>query len=127
VLGLIEPEGAAGGQGDLHQASPPFLSHGTACDALRLQSVEECLNVVAHQVELMDGVLFGRMHGDFRRRQREDQPAVTQIDVSKLEDIAQEGAIETRVRAVDDCVRASDLHGVGIVPQDGASVSAEIS
>src|SRR5262249_20573414 len=62
----------------------------------------EGLDVVAHQVELMDIVLVGGMHGHLGWRQAEDQPATADIDVRQLEHVTQECAIRVRLGAVDD-------------------------
>src|SRR5207247_6504549 len=70
------------------------------------------LDVVAHQIELVHAVLAGRMHGDFGRRQPEDQPSAAHIDVREREHVAQERAIGIGTRAVDDRMRA-DEHGLG--------------
>src|SRR5437870_10108777 len=50
------------------------------------------------------------MHGDLSGRQREDQPAASDIDVPILQDVAEELAVRLRVLAVDDGVGADDLH-----------------
>src|SRR5438128_10415973 len=50
------------------------------------------------------------MHGDLSGRQREDQPAASDIDVPILQGIAEELAARLRVLAVDDGVGADDLH-----------------
>jgi hypothetical protein len=42
------------------------------------------------------------MDGHFRRRQSEDQPAVSDVDVRQREHVAQERAVRLSVRAVDD-------------------------
>src|SRR5438132_11290734 len=50
------------------------------------------------------------MHGDLSGRQREDQPAASDIDVPVFQDVAEERAVRLRVLAVDDGVGADDLH-----------------
>ena len=62
----------------------------------------------SHQVERLRTVLLGGMHRHFRRRQREDQPAVAGIDVREFENVAQEGAIGIGILAVNDDVCTVD-------------------
>src|SRR5258706_2883054 len=48
------------------------------------------------------------MHGNLRRRQREDQPAPARVDRIETEYIADEVAVGLRIAAVDDGVSADD-------------------
>ena len=52
------------------------------------------------------------MNGELGRRQTEDQPAVPDVDVRQLEDVAKHRAVGLGVGAVDDRVCAVD-HGRG--------------
>ncbi|MGI8437126.1 MAG: hypothetical protein ACR2NX_09515 [Chthoniobacterales bacterium] len=54
---------------------------------------DEGVHVVAREEEFVHVVGVAGMHGDFRGRQTEDEPAVAGIDGGELQDVAQEGAI----------------------------------
>src|SRR2546425_1173152 len=82
--------------------------HRPAGDVVVLHFCDERLNVVAHEVELLDVVLVGRMDGNFRGRQSKDQPALTYIDFGKFEDVAQESAIGIGILTIDDRMCADD-------------------
>lgn len=43
---------------------------------------DEDADVVAHQIKLVHVVTLGWVHRDFRRRQTEDEPSATLVDVS---------------------------------------------
>jgi hypothetical protein len=66
-------------------------------------------HVIAHQVELVNVVLVGRMHRNFGRRQRKDQPSVPGIYRTVPEHVAKERTVPRGVLAVDDDVRSLDL------------------
>jgi len=68
-------------------------------------------------------VLFGRMHGDLGRRQREDQPAVTCIDRFVLQHVTEERAVSLGILAVDDDVSAVN-HALSVTSPDGAAQPA---
>jgi uncharacterized protein (UPF0548 family) len=76
------------------------------------------VDVVAHQEELVDVVLVGRMHRHLGWRQREDQPPVTRIDRLVLEHVAEERAVSVRILAVDDDVSAMN-HAPSVPPRAG--------
>jgi hypothetical protein len=81
VARLINAELSTTREVELRQHSPTHVLHLTARDVFRLHFGHERVYVVAHQVKLMLVVLFGRMHGDFRRRQPKDEPALTNVDL----------------------------------------------
>ena len=59
--------------------------------------LEQRFHVVGHQIQLVHVVLFPGMDRDLRRRQAENQPTSTHIDVGQPEHIAQERAVSFRV------------------------------
>ena len=71
---------------------------------------DELADVVTHKIELVAAVLVPRMNGDLRRRQPEDEPPFTDIDVRESEHVAQESSIRLGLLAVDDRVHTAD-HG----------------
>ncbi len=54
--------------------------------------------------QLVTTAALGRVHRDLRRREPEDQPAVTDVDVWEIEDIAKERAIRVRILRIEDNV-----------------------
>src|SRR6185312_10662123 len=96
---------------DLGQESPPLIGDRPASDVPRRHLADEGLDVVAHQIELVVRVLVGGMDGHLRRRQPEDEPPTTDVDVRQMKDVAQETAIRLWFRAVDDRMRADDHVG----------------
>ena len=66
------------------------------------------LDVVTHQVELVARWPVGRVDGDLRRGQGEDQPAPTDVDVREAEHVPEGGPVGIGVVAVEDHVRAID-------------------
>jgi hypothetical protein len=85
-----------------------LFRHRSTLYFLSLQRFHRRLEVVAHEVQFVHIVLFGRMKRSFRRRQRKDEPAVTGVHRAKFEDIAEEGAVRLRVLAVNDDVGSGD-------------------
>jgi hypothetical protein len=56
----------------------------------------------------MTVVLVRGVHGNFRRRQAEDQPPAAHVDVREPEHVAEEHAVRVWILAVDDGVRTCD-------------------
>jgi hypothetical protein len=83
---------------------PRFAAAHTASGHAR----DEGSDVVDHEIDFVFTALLGWVDRDLRCRQREDQPALSDIDVRKAEHIAKEGAIGLAVRAVDNHVCAVD-------------------
>src|ERR1700737_4975474 len=104
MLRLVEPDLPAARQEDRRQTAPALLLHRTALHFLPLQRFHRRLEVVAHEVELVQVVLLGWMKRSFRSRQRKNEPAVTGVHRGKLENIAKESAVAFRVLAVNDDV-----------------------
>ena len=98
---LIDTQLPAARKRHLRHETVALVLHRRASDAMALHLGDERLHVVTHQIELVDVVLLGRMNGHFSRRESEDQPAATNVDVRQLEHIAQECAIRFGIGAVD--------------------------
>ena len=107
----------------LHSARPPahaqefHLGFQFASRVLRplglflvalLHACDERVDVVAHEVELVNVVLTRRMHRNFSGRQTEDQPALVRVDIGKFQDVAQKSAIGFGVCTVNDRVSANN-------------------
>src|SRR5208337_1263954 len=108
VLWLVQPDLATSGENNRGQAAPAHLLHRTTLHFLPFQRLHRRLQVVAHEVQFVQVVLFGRMKRSFCGRQRKDEPAVTSIHRGKLENIAKESAIAFRILAVDDGMSTGD-------------------
>lgn len=67
--------------------------NGRTLHVVRRHCGNELIDVVAHQVELMLSIHFGRMKCDFRRWQRKDQPTFANIDIVELENVFEERAV----------------------------------
>src|SRR5262249_36822527 len=107
---LIDTELSTSRQRDLREQTPTLVLNGRARNAPLLHRGDELLDVVAHQIELVDVVILRGVDGHFCRRQTEDQPAFAHIDVRHPEHLAQKGAIGLRLLAVNDRMRSDD-HG----------------
>jgi hypothetical protein len=97
------------------EADPGQLPPGQGCHRLAVHLMllhlpDQLLDVIAHQVQLMDIIVFCRMDGKFRGRQAEDQPTFSGIDPCQAKYISQEGSIRLRIRTIDEHVSADD-HG----------------
>ena len=107
MFGLIEGKFAATRQRDGCENSPRLLADAGSADALAFELAHRRLEVVAHQVQPMPAVVAW-MNRELSRWQSEDEPAIASIDGVEAEDVAEEGAIGSRVGAVDDHMSAAD-------------------
>src|SRR5208282_2952435 len=107
---LVDADFAAAGERERGELSPTLLVYIRDSYVLRLQIVQRCGEVVAHEVELVLVVLFGIVECGFGGREGEDQPAVACVNGREFEDIAKEGAVGFGVFGVDHDVCAVD-HG----------------
>src|SRR6202044_1812681 len=82
-------------------------------ETLAVHVGDERVNVVAHQIKLVDVILLGGVHRHFCGWQREDQPAVTGVGVAVLQNVAEEGAVGVGVLAVEDDVSSMDHDAQG--------------
>ena len=106
---LVQPDLAATGQPETGEPPPSLLGY-VLCefDALGLQVTDRGFQVVAHEIQLVPGRTVGRVHGQFRRRDLEDQPPATSVDMRLPEDVCEEGTIRFRISAEQDDVTAVD-------------------
>src|SRR5262249_26888553 len=73
---LINTEFTSARKRQLSQESPALILHHAARNVRRFHARDECIDVVAHQIQLVTMVGVRRMDSDLRRRQSKDQPAV---------------------------------------------------
>jgi hypothetical protein len=93
------------------EPSPPLLGDLLGeFDALGLQVAHGGFQVVAHEVQLVPGWTVGRVCGQLRGRELEDQPATAGVDMRLTENVSEEGAIRLRITAEHDHVAPTD-HG----------------
>src|SRR5947207_14403258 len=99
MLRLVEAELPAAGQRDVNDPAPSLVGHRQL--DLRTpgaKHVDRVLEVLAHQIQLV-ARLAGRMDGDLRRRQGEDEPSSPRVDRVEAQDFAEEGSIAVRLAA----------------------------
>src|SRR6266542_3607863 len=65
---LIDAKGSAARQRDPREQTPTLILDRGAADIALLHLSDKCLDVVAHQIELVCIVFVGRMHGNYCRR-----------------------------------------------------------
>ena len=84
---LVQSDLAATGQPETGEPPPSLLGY-VLCelDALGLQVTDRGFQVVA-EIQLVPGRTVGRVHGQFRRRDLEDQPPATSVDMRLPEDV----------------------------------------
>src|SRR5215813_8212683 len=100
---LVERQLRAAWQPDRGEQSPALITDGSRrLDTLGRELVERGPDVVTHQVELVLGLIVGRMRGDLGRRQLEDEPAVTRVHAGEAEHVPEERPIALSVSGVDD-------------------------
>src|SRR5262249_16486778 len=94
---------------------------------------QNLLQVVAHEIEAgLEKRLPGRlavrgMDRELRGRQAEDQPAMADIDRGEAQDVAEEGAVRLRIRAVEEDVGTCDQGEImAHEPGDKGSESARV-
>src|SRR6186713_3576460 len=106
---LIHPDLAAAGQAKPGEPSPTLLG-----DVLRELNAPAAklahggLHVVAHEVQLLARRTVRGMHGQFRRRELEDQPSTARIHARLLENVGEERTVRFRIAAVQDDVASVD-------------------
>jgi hypothetical protein len=88
--------------------APALILDFVAGDAVFFHSSDELFEVVAHEIEFVNVVFIGGMNSDFGRRQTENEPAMADIHVRQLEDIAQKSAVCFGIRAVDNGMGTGD-------------------
>jgi hypothetical protein len=110
MVGLIHTKLPATWQPELRYQAIALVLDWVDRDPVSLHFCDERVQIVAHQVELVDVILLRWVHGNLGRRQSEDQPPVADIDVRKFKHITQESTVSLRVRAVNDRMRTTN-HG----------------
>jgi hypothetical protein len=111
---LVETDLAATRDGDGRQASPAYVANFRALHALVLKSGDRCLNVVAHQVQLVIDLAIRRVDAELCRGHREDDPSVAHINEWKLKHIAKKCADFVGIGGVNQRVYSCN-HGDGIL------------
>ncbi|MBI4909463.1 MAG: hypothetical protein HY820_37945 [Acidobacteria bacterium] len=107
---LIDAQFAASRKRDLREAPPSLLLHRRASGVVLFHCIDKGIDIVAHQVELVNAVLLPGVHRHLGGRQSEDQPALAGVDVREAQNVFQEGAVGFRILRIDDGMGASD-HG----------------
>jgi hypothetical protein len=79
-----------------------------ALHTTRRHVFDEGSHVIDHEIDFVLTTRIRGMDGDFRRRQREDQPTLTHVNTREAEHVAKKRAIGVGVRAVDDHVCSAD-------------------
>src|SRR5689334_21851575 len=108
---LVHAEGGAARQCDLRDAAPALFVNRRGLDALAMQLLARRVDVVAHEIELVEFLaVVGWMDGELTRRRREDQPAAPHVDRREAEHVAEERAGRVILLRVDQRVHADDSH-----------------
>jgi len=113
MSGLVQPHLAPARQAQARQAPPPGFGDCGERRSFSGQLVHRCVQVVAHQVELMRRGAFGGVHGDLGGRKLEDQPVGSGVDIRVVEHVPKEGTSGFGAVTVDDDVGAVD-HGTSL-------------
>src|SRR5450755_2445685 len=108
MLWLVEPDLSAPRQSDRSQTTPAFFFYRAALHLLTLQRLHRSLQVVAHEVQLVQVVLLGGMKRSLSRWQRKNQPAMPRLHCRKLKNVAKESAVAVRILAINDDVSSVD-------------------
>jgi hypothetical protein len=116
MVWLVKTNVTSTGQPDPGHRTPPCFFHFRTADALFLERHYQCLQIGAHQIELVPDISFGGMDGQFRRRQREDEPTVPRVNGRKTKDLLEEGPISRRISAVNDHVGTKDHELAPLAP-----------
>src|SRR6266849_2221018 len=106
MLRLIKADLASTGKPHLRNGTPSCFLNLRALNALLRQGSHLGFQAVAHEIEFVGTILIGRVECGFRRRQREDQPAMTRIHRLEPENVTEEGAVRFGVLTVDNYVSA---------------------
>src|SRR3982075_2951921 len=124
---LVQPQLAPPRQSQLRQPPPSGFGDSRERGTLGGQLSHGCVQVVAHQVQLVYRRGGGGGHGELGGRKLEDQPAGAGIDVRVVEHVSKEGTVGFGVAAVDDDVATIDHAGSVLVGRRGPAGAAAIS
>src|SRR5258708_18103199 len=108
MLRLVKANVTSAGKTDLCDRTPSRFFHVCHADTLLSECDDLGFQIVTHEKEFVPLERLGGMNGHFRRRQREDQPAVTGVHRGKSEDVPAEGTISRSILAVDDDMGTKD-------------------
>src|ERR1700687_4430074 len=106
MLRLIEGDSASTGELHLRDGTPRSFPNLRELDVLFREGSHLGFQVVAHQIELVNTILIGRMERGFCRRQGENQPASARIHGFESENIAEKCAVRLRLFAENNYVSA---------------------
>src|SRR5713226_2111105 len=106
MLRLIKADLASTGKPHLRNGTPSCFLNLRALNALLRQGSHLGFQAVAHEIEFVGTILIGRVECGFRRRQGEDQPAMTRIHRLEPENVTEKGAVRFGVLTVDNYVSA---------------------
>jgi hypothetical protein len=117
MLRLIQTDLTATGKLDPGDRTPSnFLNIGTR-HAFFVERGYLGLEIVAHEVEFVPGVLFVGMDRSFRWGQRKNHPSVASIYGLESEDILEEGAVSVRIFAEHDHMRTENHEPPPFLPR----------
>jgi hypothetical protein len=119
MLRLVESE--VGGARDVeggHKPPSRVASRAGELDPLLLELLDRCLDVVAHQIELMVAIPLRGMGRKLRWGELEDEPPASGVNRRKAEYIAKECPAGLRIARKDDRVRADD-HSASLLFRGG--------
>jgi hypothetical protein len=102
MLRLIEVDLASTRKPYLPNGAPPHLLNVRALNALLREGSQFGLQIVTHEIQLMDIILIGRVERGLCRRQSEDQPATTRIHGFEPKDVAEKCAVSLDIFTVDN-------------------------
>jgi hypothetical protein len=90
---LVQSELAAAREFECRGQPPPFFVDASAeLDALPLQVLDGCVDVITHQVQLVMRRPVRRVRRQLGGRKREDRPATAGINGREVERVAEETA-----------------------------------
>jgi hypothetical protein len=109
VAGLVETDLSAARDPDATHDAPALVAwRFYRFDALGRKISKSCVDVIAHQVQLLGGRTIARVRGEFSGRKREDQPAPSGVGKRIADFVPEEPPDLLGVRGVKDRVDTSD-------------------
>jgi hypothetical protein len=108
MLWLIKTDLTSAGKRHLRDGAPALLLNARALNALLCEGSYFGFQIVAHEIQFIGMTRIGRVECGFRRRESEDQPAMTRVHGLEAEDVAEKCAIRFGVLAIDNDVSAND-------------------
>src|SRR5689334_24942175 len=107
---FVQPELIATRQSDLSDPAPRLLVDRRGGDALAAKLFTRGVDVVAHQIELVELLVLGRVHGELGGRGGEDQPAAADVHRRKAQYVAEKSPRLIRLLRIDQGVQAENGH-----------------